>query len=235
MRTGLATTTVYGKELAWIGNVIVDTDHRGKHIGQSLVEHAVSFLQKSGVRHIALYCYNEHERFYENLGFVKDSSFLRLRRSAQLVKRSLNQSQSIRSPPLAKIIEADRMAFGADRSKLIREVLRDKAGRYFGSGRDTSSASCLMVREYSDDCELGPWICTNPTGEEPGEMLSRALIMIRPVPVEVSCLSENKGAVHAFEVNDFRKVREGCRMFFERVTKLGNDRSQYALGFLDKG
>ncbi len=46
-RTGLTTTTVYGKELAWIGNVIVDGEHRGKHIGQSLVEHAVAFLQKS--------------------------------------------------------------------------------------------------------------------------------------------------------------------------------------------
>ena len=234
-RTGLTTTTAYGKELAWIGNVIVDCEHRGKHIGQSLVEHAVSFLQKSSVRHIALYCFSEHEMFYENLGFVKDASFLRLRRSALKAKHSKTPTQFLRPPLLTKVTAADRKAFGADRSKLIRDVLREKAGWYVGSGRDASSASYLMVREYSNDCEFGPWICTNPLRDEPGEMLSRALAMIRPVPVEISCLSENQGAVHTFEANDFRKVREGYRMFFEGRTKIGNDRLQYALGFLDKG
>ncbi len=234
-RTGLTTTTVYGKELAWIGNVIVDEGHRGKHIGQSLVEHAVSFLQKSGVRHIALYCFSEHERFYENLGFVKDSSFLRLRRSAARAKHPKNPPQFLRPPLLTKVMAADRKAFGADRSKLILDVLREKAGWYIGSGRDASSASYLMSREYPDDCEIGPWICTNPLRDEPGEMLSRALAIIRPVPVEISCLQQNRGAVHTLKANHFRKVREGYRMFFEQRTEIGNDTSQYALGFLDKG
>ncbi len=60
-----------------------------------------------------------------------------------------------------------------------------------------------MVREYSDDCEFGPWICTNPSRDEPDEMLSRALAMIRPVPVEISCLQENQRAIHTLKANDF--------------------------------
>jgi ribosomal protein S18 acetylase RimI-like enzyme len=75
-RLGLLTTTTYGRELAWIGNVIVDREHRGKHIGNRMVEHAVSFLRKLGVRHIALYCFSENVRFYENLGFARDKPFL---------------------------------------------------------------------------------------------------------------------------------------------------------------
>ena len=92
-----------------------------------------------------------------------------------------------------------------------------------------------MSREYSDDYEFGPWICTNPLRDDPDEMLSRALAMIRPAPVEISCLQQNKGALHTLKAHDFRRVREGYRMFFEQRTEIGNDSSQYALGFLDKG
>ena len=234
-RIGLTTTTVYGKELAWIGNVIVDVDHRGMHMGQSLVEHAVAFLQKSNVKHIALYCFNEREKFYENLGFVKDTQFIRLRRGAARPKHYENPSQSFEPPTLAKVMAADRKAFGADRSKLIRDVLHEKAGWYIGSGRDTSSASFLMAREYSDDYEFGPWVCTNPLHDDPDEMLNRALTVIRPAPVEISCLQNNRGAVHTLKAHEFRKVREGYRMFFEQRSDLGNDVLQFALGFLDKG
>lgn len=74
-KLGLATTTSYGREAAWIGNVVVDRAYRGKHIGASLVEHAVGHLQKSGVKRIVLYCFNENVEFYRNLGFVKDVRF----------------------------------------------------------------------------------------------------------------------------------------------------------------
>lgn len=234
-KLGLTTTTIYGKELAWIGNVIVDKDHRGKRIGQSLVKQAVSFLRKSIVRHIALYCFKEHEEFYESLGFVKDRSFLRLRRNARKVKHPKYSTDFQRPPPLTRVIAADRMAFGADRSKLIRNVLSEEAGWYLGSSRGISSTSYLMVKEYSDDCEFGPWICINPLRDEPEEMLSYALATIRPVPVEVSCLRENRMALQTLKTNDFLMVREGYRMFFEEKARIGKDNSQYALGFLDKG
>jgi ribosomal protein S18 acetylase RimI-like enzyme len=234
-RLGLTTTTIYGRELAWIGNVIVDRNHRGKHVGRGLVEHAVSFLKKSSTRHIALYCYKEHKEFYENLGFVKDKSFIRLRRKAEGVKHLKNQVEFHRPPSLNRVIAADKKAFGADRSKLIRAVLAEKAGWYLDSSRGILSASYLMVKEYADDCELGPWICIDPSRDDPREMIGRALAIIEPVPVEVSCLRENQIALQTLKTNDFRTVREGYRMFFEEKAQIGNDSSQYALGFLDKG
>lgn len=235
IRLGVTTTTIYGKELGWIGNVIVDEDHRGKHIGHSLVEHAVSFLEKSSVRHIALYCFKEHVKFYENLGFVKDRSFLRLRRNAGRVEHLENQVDFQRPPSLTRVIAADKRAFGADRSKLIQDVLSEKAGWYLGSSRDVSCTSYLTVREYPDMCEFGPWICINPLRNEPSRMISRALAMIRPVPVEVSCLQENRRSLQTLKSNDFRIVREGYRMFFKERAHIGKDSAQYALGFLDKG
>jgi predicted GNAT family acetyltransferase len=234
-RLGLTTTTIYGRKLAWIGNVIVDKNHRGKHVGQSLIRHAVSFLRKSKAGHIALYCFKEHEKFYENLGFVKDRPFLRLRRNARKAEYPKNSIDFRRRPSLSRVIAADKEGFGADRSKLIRAVLAEKAGWYLGSSWGISSTSYLMVKEYPDDCEFGPWICINPLRDDPSEMIARALTMIRSVPVEISCLRENRIALEALKTNGFRKVREGYRMFFGEKARIGNDSLQYALGFLDKG
>jgi hypothetical protein len=192
-------------------------------------------LQKSRAKHIALYCFKEHERFYENLGFVRDRPFLRLRRNAPEAEDPKNPIQFRRAPSLSRIIAADKEAFGADRSELIRAVLAEKAGWYLGSSQGISSPSYLLVKEYSEDCEFGPWICIDPPRDHPSEMIARALTMIRSVPVEISCLRENRVALKTLKTNGFRTIREGYRMFFGEKARIGNDRLQYALGFLDKG
>jgi predicted N-acetyltransferase YhbS len=234
-RVGLTTATTYGKRLAWIGNVIVDKDHRGKRIGQSLVRHAVAFLHKSNVSQIALYCFKEHREFYENLGFDTAGSFVRLRRKAGLVKDVGNQAGFQEPPSLTRMMAADEKAFGADRSRLIRDLLDRKEAWCVASFRGGSSISYLMVRESSEDCEFGPWVCMSHLSDEPREMIKRALAMTRPVPVEVSCLRSNRRALQTFKDNGFLKVREGYRMFFGEKVHIGDDSSQYALGFLDKG
>lgn len=234
-KLGLTTTTIYGKKLAWIGNVIVDRRFRGMHIGRNLVEHAVSFLRKSGIQNLALYCFKENVDFYENLGFAKDAPFLRLRRKAKHKVPSVNGRAFHEALPFWTLFSADRKIFGADRSRLIRDLLAKGTGRYLGSTQSRISTSYLLIREYADMCELGPWVCINPPRDEPEKMLSLALSEIGRVPVEVSCLRENKEAVRLISTEGFRMLREGYRMFFENETHIGNDRAQYALGFLDKG
>jgi ribosomal protein S18 acetylase RimI-like enzyme len=234
-RLGITTTTVYDRKLAWIGNVIVDKDHRGRQIGHALVEHAASSLRKSSVGHIALYCYKEHVKFYENLGFLRNRSFVRLRRNARRVQHVTRWGDFRRPLSLVRLLAADKEAFGADRSELIRAFLAEKAAWYLGSSRGISSTSYLMVKEYLNDCEFGPWICINPLPDEPREMIERALSKIKPVPVEISCLRENWRALQLLKKNKFRKIREGYRMIFEERAHIGSDSSQYALGFLDKG
>jgi hypothetical protein len=234
-KLGVTTTTVYGRKLGWIGNVIVDKHYRGRNIGHTLVEHAVTHLQKARVQHIALYCYLEHVKFYEDLGFARDKPFIRMRRST--VKRELLETSNtfVHPPPVSKVLAADKRAFGADRSKLIHAILAEKIGWILGSSRRASSASYLIVKEYGKECELGPWICTDPSRDDPNEMMSRALNKIGSVPVEVSCMRGNWKAVKVLKANHFRTVRTGYRMFFNETAHLGDDEEQFALGFLDKG
>ena len=234
-KLGLATTTSYGREAAWIGNVVVDRTYRGKHIGTSLVEHAVSHLQKSGVKRIVLYCFNENVEFYGNLGFVKDARFARLRRKRKPAPLRNSDPRSLRTPTVDRILSADRKAFGADRSKLIRLLLRKRIGWYVGAEHGKASLSYLFVKQYEDMCEFGPWVCIKPQKGDSGEILDTALGKAARQPVEIACLLNHRNELALLRKNGFRITNRGYRMCFRKRHTIGDDRSQYALGFLDKG
>lgn len=126
---------------------------------------------------------------------------------------------------------ADKHAFGANRSRLLRDVLGNRAGWYLGSTRGKTRLSYLMVKDYHDECELGPWVCINPLQGEPKRMLNLALRKIGQVSAEVSCLGENEVTLRLMKDEGFRTLREGYRMFYGSRAHIGNDRAQYAAGF----
>jgi predicted N-acetyltransferase YhbS len=233
-RVGLITTTRYGRKLAWIGNVIVDRKHRGKRIGHSLVQKAVEYLQRSKAEHIALYCFNENVTFYRRLGFVSDAPFVRLRRKTKPFPSTPLASAAYQRLPLRSVLASDKKAFGADRSKLIRMVLRTRTAWYFGFSNGPNASSYLLVKKFKDMFELGPWVCIDPPNGQPREMLSLALARITGKPVEVSCFQHHP-AFALLRKNGFRTMSHGYRMFFGKISRIDKREANYALGFLDKG
>jgi GNAT superfamily N-acetyltransferase len=231
---GLTTATMYGRTVAWIGNVIVHREYRGKHIGQALVKHALNFLKKERVHNIALYCFNEHVQFYQNLGFVRDTQFVRLHRKARS-NTAFAASTLSRLPTLKELLRADERAFGADRSRLLLDVLRRKEGWFVGAAESKNRLSYLLVREYAGMCELGPWVSHNPAKNEPERTLRLALHNVGRRPVEASSLRKNRSSLRLLRRNGFEVMREGYRMLCGRRASLGDDRAQFALGFQDKG
>lgn len=234
-KIGLATTTSYGREAAWIGNVVVEKAYRGKHIGAGLVRHAVGYLQKSGVKRIILYCFDEHVEFYKNLGFEKDARFARLRRKAKTPSYRNTENGSLHTPPTDRILSADLRAFGADRSKLIRLMLRKRIGWYVGVGHGPASTSYLFVKQYEDMCELGPWVCVKPQRGDAKQLFEIVLSKITRQPIEIACLFSHAKELALLQKHEFRITNSGYRMCFGKRRRLGDDRAQYALGFLDKG
>ena len=231
-RVAVITTTQYGRKLAWIGNVIVDRNYRGAHIGRTLVQHAVRYLRKSNVEHVALYCFDENVKFYRRLGFVRDVPFVRLRRKPiPLRSASTAAPQAL---PLQKLLSADKKAFGADRSRLIRMVLRNEDAWYVGFSNGRSAKSYLLVKKYKELYELGPWVCISPPKAQPSEMLSLILAEITGKPIEVSCLRDHQ-AFGLFKKCGFRVMNHGYRMYYGRVPQIGKLEANFALGFLDKG
>jgi GNAT superfamily N-acetyltransferase len=234
-KLGLATTTSYGKKVAWIGNVIIEKRYRGKRIGRRLVEHAVIYLKKSRIQHIALYCYGQNVGFYENLGFVRDIPFLRMKRTACQVRYPNSQSDFDHKLAFGRLLSVDRKGFGADRSELMCLLTSEENVWCFGISRGLESAAYLVVKRFHNDSELGPWVGTKTNRDDLRSMLRAALAKTCGNPIEVSCLRDNGRALDLLKTHGFRTVTEGYRMYYEERPHIGDDRAQFALGFLDKG
>lgn len=234
-KLGLATSTSYGKKLAWIGNVVVDRNYRGRAIGRRLVEHTIRYLKRRRVRHVALYCFEKNRLFYERLGFVRETAFVRLKRNGQRANFLIDTRSYDHTPRLNQLLTIDRRAFGADRSKLIRLVTGEKIGFWIVPLNDSEFNSYMMVRKYEDMCEFGPWSAVKPRRNELREMLRKALNEANGRPVEISSLRSNRMVLGLLQDHGFWILRHGYRMFYGERPHIGDNRAQCALGFLDKG
>ncbi len=232
-RVGMVTTTSYGKETAWIGNVVVKEVARGRHIGQKLVEHAIAYLRALGIRKIALYCMWKNVRFYEKLGFVRDVRFVRLHRKRQSERHRSEHGRNFGKPSLLpRMLAVDRKAFGADRSKLLRLLLTEnRHGVIIGSENE----SFLVVKTYNDMSELGPWVGTASFNENDGRLIKRLTNEYEGKPIETSCLVSNRKGLNSLKRNGFRVTNVGYRMWYAKKQKIGVDQANFLLGFLDKG
>jgi len=231
-RVGMVTTTSYGKDTAWIGNVVVKELARGRHIGQRLVEHAVAYLRGSGISRIALYCMWKNVRFYEKLGFVRDVRFVRLHRKPQSERYRSEHGRDFGKPLLPRMLAVDRKAFGADRSKLLRLLLTEnRHGVIFGSENE----SFLVVKTYNDMSEFGPWVGTASFDENDGRLIKRLTNKYEGKPIEASCLVSNRKVLNGLRRNKFRVTNVGYRMWYAKKQTIGGDQANFLLGFLDKG
>jgi GNAT superfamily N-acetyltransferase len=233
-RVGLATTTRYGKQIGWIGNVVVGKQYRHRHIGQQLVERAIQHLSENRVRHIALYSFKDNFQFYKKLGFVQGPAFSRLRLERQPFTDIVTNKSPIKPLALSSMLSMDRKAFGADRSRLLNLLLNSGYGWYLGYAA-ASSSSYLMVKKYEDMYELGPWVSFGLDPNELDSLLRIALATARGKPVELSCPLSNRNISRFTKNQKFRKTNEGRVMFYERIGEIGQPKAIVAFGFLDKG
>jgi len=231
-QVGMITTMTFGRELAWIGNVIVNKNHRGKHIGQGLMDCAIHHLTKLQVRHIGLYSFNDNVGFYEKLGFVRSTQFVRLRRPRGMLRTCEHESR--KQPSLSQVLSMDRRAFGADRSKLIRSWIREESGAYFGFANGKTSGF-LLVKKYSTAFEFGPGGAFSASEVDLSKLLAKSMEYAWRKPIEVSCLTRNRSMLKLLAEYGFRTVNRGFRMFRNHDASLGSDRSAILIGFLDKG
>jgi len=231
-KVGVATSVSFRKEVAWIGNVVVDRRFRGRHLGLLLVIYALTYLKKRHVKNIALYCFDENIGFYRKLGFAKGKPFVRMRWKPKTQPESPPGAISRQS--LTQSLSLDRKAFGADRSRLIRDWLNSKGASMIGISRGRAS-SYMLVRDYDDMREIGPWVAVRATEKQLSSLLRTALAASHRRPVEVSISLHNFRALNLFKRHGFRAINTGTSMYFDRVPKMGSPAAVLALGFLDKG
>jgi GNAT superfamily N-acetyltransferase len=120
---GAVVLTRYGADLASVGMMLVAARHGQRGLGRALMEH---LLAEAGDATVTLFATDLGKPLYDKLGFRT------IRRSApftgtfhagdQTADNSKMRTRPAKATDLAEIIEVDKAAFGADRSRLLRRL-----------------------------------------------------------------------------------------------------------------
>jgi GNAT superfamily N-acetyltransferase len=118
---GAAGAIVYGGQLAWVCMVLVDPEERGRGLGTELVERVLRALPPT--RAVGLDATPGGRPVYARLGFRDVSRLLRLERAPappRVLAAEASPSRTARTMRESAVLEWDRAAFGADRSRVLR-------------------------------------------------------------------------------------------------------------------
>ena len=158
---GTATTISYQGRFAWIGMVLVDPAYRGRGIGTMLLGKTLAYLDEQGIGCMKLDATPAGKPIYERMGFVAEFEIERwiLQRLPRPGATSGSVPPETMPVPLFdQLLRADREAFGADRSMLLRSI--HHASPQFTNGLWNAGGieGYAFARQGSFADHLGPWI-----------------------------------------------------------------------------
>ena len=206
---GTTTTVVYGRELAWVGMVLVDPEFRRRGIATALVRAALDGLDAAGVATVKLDATPEGAPVYEALGFEAE---LRIERwvGAAGVKPSPAQAAE-RTPVPSQLFELDRRAFGADRSELLKALWAESDLKPAASaGADGRLRGYALARRGALADYVGPLVAEE--AETAAALLDEVLKRPGAGRVCVDLNTTYSGGARVLEARGFVRQRELIRM-----------------------
>jgi GNAT superfamily N-acetyltransferase len=228
---GFTTAISYGRNVGWIGNVVVSRKHRGAGIGSGLVQYAVKYLLHRRVRRIGLFSYPENEAMYKRLGFETTNAFATL----SMPDSTQNFTSTIERIPFGQILRLDKRAFGADRSRLLRQIHREFPERWAWIADHARVSGYSVVKQYQDSSEVGPLVCEQMNEESVGALLRSSIARTEKWPLEMSVPVSSPTVSETADSLGFRVEKKGVAMSYARLEPTVISPAIGALGFLDKG
>ena len=216
---GTATTTAYGRELAWVGMVLVDSEFRRRGIASLLMDAALSYLDGRGIETVKLDATPDGRHVYERLGFETESLVERWHcrgvgeaRAGQPVGggQGVASRRVFDGARLAEVVELDRAAFGADRSRLVRLLAAESTGTFVRTGSDGRALAYALAREGAVADYVGPVVATDL--ETAAGLIDDALARLASRPIYIDVNTQFESATRALAERGFSKQRELIRM-----------------------
>lgn len=178
--TGTATTTSYGKELAWVGMLLVHPEYRGRGIGNALLNRCLEKLR--GVRCIKLDATSLGKKLYDKLGFRDEWSLTRWERIAprdgpierltDAVASTPSKIKPLESARAAQVECLDKRAFGVSRAAMRERLIAASRAALMIDSAPGELSGYGILRQGSKAFYLGPVVATLP---ESGIALVKAL------------------------------------------------------------
>lgn len=176
---GTATTIRYGRDLAWIGMVLVRPEYRRRGVGRALLGRCLQALQSAEVRRVRLDATPLGRPVYERLGFRAEFDLTRWERAGS----SLTGQRGFQDPPhrwsrwgaghSQWVGTLDRRAFGAWRGDFLTLLGAASECGWVVSDADGQCAGYGLMRAGARARYLGPVVAADP---RVGLLLVQALL-----------------------------------------------------------
>lgn len=114
-----ATVITYGRDLAWIGMVLTLPEYRGRGYASQLMRRCLDYCEQCGIRTVRLDATEMGRPVYAKLGFVDEYE----------VQRRAGELPFGEPRPAVFDWDLDRLAFGADRRRLLERTGCARPGR----------------------------------------------------------------------------------------------------------
>ena len=221
---GTLTTTTYGRELAWIGMMLVHPDYRRQGIGTRLMRTALEYLRD--IPCIRLDATPAGQPVYEKLGFVSEWTLTR-HQAVVVSSTKVAGARELLENDWPAVEKLDAAAFGVARGGVLRS-LAETSRATLVCPPDGPLLGYGMLRRGSSCDYLGPLVSAKP-GRSFIAMVSTLLGKTEGRPVFWDVLCRNLLAASLARKIGFTPVRALTRMRLGPDTIKSDPRALWAI------
>jgi len=222
---GTTTTTSYGRDLAWIGMVLVDPEYRRLGIATRLMHTALAYLHEAGVVTVKLDATSDGRPVYENLGFKVESL---VERWTAVADARGSDSRTMKLSVISEALSLDRQAFIADRSKLIEMLAQNfYVPPMVARSPDGELTGYAFARRGTAAAYIGPLVATGT--EAATSLLDGMCDQLAGQRVYLDLNTDFKTGREVLTAMGFVKQRDLIRMTYGETSVAGTSPSIFAI------
>lgn len=227
---GMVASIIYSN-YAYVGLMGIHQDFQRQGLGFALMKHLLAWMEGQKVPLVKLDASQPGQPLYEKLGFVPlEKVFVMQLQELEREYRRPDEVRVITHPSLDLLSVPDTQAFGADRGRLLHELLNNYPGRAFMLQDPQGNVGGYL---FVQDKRIGPWVMTKRVDAEP--LLQAALSLPFPGPVSVVVPAENQNSIALLQRYRFKILRTNRHMAYGTVATADHRRSIFAQSSLSLG
>ena len=184
---GFITSLIYSST-AIIGHLFVTAGYRGIGIGKSLLEHALSVLDSSGVESVIVFSTEDGSGLYEQMGFSKGPKVVSYGMNVTGPLSRLPGAESVLPEDLDEIAAFDERIFGDSRINLMERLYAEHPDLCRKIVNDGTIDGYIFARRTPLGGDIGPWICGAP---DASHLLSSVMSSFECSRVDIGYFEDN--------------------------------------------
>jgi ribosomal protein S18 acetylase RimI-like enzyme len=222
---GTATTTSYGQDLAWIGMVLVDPEHRRQGIGTKLMNVAMNYLDTTGVTTIKLDATPAGQPVYQRLGFTEESLVERWEGAGT---ESTAGRSGLPEEKQSEMLSLDHHAFGTDRTKLMSLLMNESSIQpCTATDADNTITGFALARRGAVATYIGPVVAND--AQVASTLLDEMLGQLEHHRVYLDLNTEFDQGRRILSERGFTKQRDLIRMSYGKKSVAGTSSLVFAI------